>query len=216
MIEHLVSEISEQIKAVHQREEAKGELRSHLRDNIGSLHIAIDISSTSPIDSLISFANDYIDSIPEHLNAFHSLAQEADIEEYINPFLNLACAYFLKPPTIIEARDALTGTLQKAYLSHRLLEEVNDQVLTLSGAALAPLDMSMANIIAHSIIGDGKANALDHLVLLSVETEKNHGDVFEKRSVRKYMQKRKLDGWSDVLKNWPCFTKDMSVLLQIG
>lgn len=216
MIEHLVNEISEQIQAAHRHEQTEGELRSRLHNNIGSLHTAIDISSTSPVDSLMSFINDYIDSIPEHLKAFYDLAKQAEIEDFIQPFLNLACAYFLKPPTFIEPANSLASTLQKAYLTHRLLEEVNDQVLALSGAALAPLDMSMANIISHSIIGDEQANALDHLVLLSVETEQRDDGIFEKRSVRQYMQQRKLNGWGDVLKKWPCFTQDMSVLLQIG
>lgn len=216
MIEALVSQIVDQINSARHHEQTVGELRARLQDNIGAMHAAIDIKSSSPIDALIQFVESYVSSIPEHINGFNSLAKEADIEEYIQPFLNLACAYFLKPPTIIATEDTLRNTLEKAYLTHRLLEEVNDQVLTLSGAPLAPLDMSMANIISHSIVGDDQANALDHLVLLSIETENINGDIFEKRSVRKYMQKRKLDGWSDVLQNWPCFTKDMAVLLQIG
>lgn len=216
MIEHLFSEISEQIQTAHRHEQAQAAMRDHLRLNIGNLHSAIDISSTSPIDSLMAFINSYIDSVPDHLTAFCNLSKEADIDDFVQPFIHLACAYFLKPPSIIPAEIGIHTTIEKAYLSHRLLEEVNDQILTLSGAALAPLDMSMANIISYAIIGDEQANALDHLILLSLETEPKDESVFERRSVRKYMQKRKLDGWSDVLKNWPCFTKDMSVLLEIG
>jgi len=216
MIEHLVSEISEQIQAAHEHEQAHGLMRAHLHSQVNTLHRAIDIPSASPIDALMTFIDSYVDSVPDHLMAFSKLSKEADIEDFIQPFINLTCAYFLKPPSIITKDTHIPSTLEKTYLTQRLLEEVNDQVLALSGAALAPLDMSMANIISYAIIGDDQANALDHLVLLSLETEPKDQSVFEKRSVRKYMQKRKLDGWSDVLENWPCFTKDISVLLQIG
>jgi len=216
MIEHLISEISEQIQAAHEHEQAHGLMREHLRGQVNNLHRAIDIPAASPIDSLMAFIDSYIDSVPEHLMAFNKLSKEADIDDFIQPFINLACAYFLKPPSIITPETHVPSTLEKTYLTQRLLEEVNDQVLALSGAALAPLDMSMANIISYAIIGDEQANALDHLVLLSLETETKDQSVFEKRSVRKYMQKRKLDGWSDVHEKWPCFTKDIAVLVQIG
>jgi len=216
MIEHLISEISEQIRTTHAHEQEHAAMRDHLRLNIGNLHSAIDINSTSPINSLMTFINSYIDSVPDHLTAFCNLSKEADIDDFVQPFIHLGCAYFLKPPPIIKPEISIRNTVEKAYLSHRLLEEVNDQILALSGAALAPLDMSMANIISYAIIGDEQSNSLDHLVLLSLETEPKDENVFEKRSVRKYMQQRKLDGWSDVIENWPCFTKDMAVLLQIG
>lgn len=216
MIDHLVLEISEQIRTALEHEEREALMRETIRANIGTLPNAIDISSTSPIDALMNFVTSYTESIPEHLHAFNTLSTQADIDDFVQPFLSLACAYFLKPPPIIEPTHNLANTLEKAYLTHRLLEELNDQVLARSGAALAPLDMSMANIISYGLIGDEQANALDHLVLLSLETEQADKGVFEKRSVRKYMQQKKLAGWSDVLDKWPCFTKDMSVLLQIG
>ena len=88
--------------------------------------------------------------------------------------------------------------------------------MNLSGAALAPMDMSMANIISHAIIGDELANQLDHLVLLSLETTDVDNNIFDKRTVRQFLSDRKLKNWEAVLERWPCFTRNCAVDLQIG
>jgi hypothetical protein len=162
------------------------------------------------------FVEDYIESAPEHIQALNTLASEAGIEGYTQPFLNLACTYFLTPPDVLASLTGLHSLLCRAYLAHRMMEELNDQIMSLSGAALAPMDMSMANIITHALIGDELANPLDHLVLLSIETEDADKTLFEKRSVRQYLEERKLKDWEEVLESWPCFTKNCAIDLQIG
>ena len=204
------------IEQAHGDEAQTHAMANHISAHIHSLHGAISVSSSNPDQALMRFIEDYINSAPQHLQALYTLGGEAGIDEYTEPFLNLACTYMLKPPEILAPFTGLHSMLCRAYLAHRLMEEVNDQIMNLSGAALAPMDMSMANIISHAIISDELANQLDHLVLLSLETADIDHNIFEKRSVRQFLSERKLKNWQTVRERWPCFTKDCAIDLQIG
>lgn len=199
-----------------QEEHQLGTMASYIQENLPSLHGSIAIGSSSPSKALMSFVEDYVDITPQHIQALHSLAKEAQLDEYVQTFLDLSCTYFINPPDILTSYQGLQGLLHKAYLAHRLMEELNDKVMTLSGGvALAPMDMSMANIISHELIGDELANQLDHLVLLTIETTPVDSTIFEKRSVRQFLEKRRLKGWEEINKRWPCFAKDCAIHLQI-
>ncbi|MGH1439876.1 MAG: hypothetical protein ACRBBR_07200 [Cellvibrionaceae bacterium] len=208
--------LTQTIADAKQEEHQLGTMASYIEENLPSLHGSIAISSPSPAKALMSFVEDYVDTTPQHIQALNSLAKEAELSEYVQAFLDLSCTYFINPPDILEPYRGLQGLLHKAYLAHRLMEELNDKIMTLSGgAALAPMDMSMANIVSHSLIGDELANQLDHLVLLTIETTPVDTNIFEKRSVRQFLEKRRLKGWEEVNKRWPCFTKDCAINLQI-
>ena len=203
--------------ALAKTEEAESAcLANNFREHMTDLPSAISISSNTPDAALSRFVYDYIDCLPDHLMAFEALSQDAGIENYVRPFLKLACDYFLQPPDILVEYRGMVGVFYKAYLCQRILEEVNDQVMSLGGATLVPKDMSTANIICHTLIGDKMANSLDHLVLLSLETTECDKDVFNKPEVKSFMAERRFKGWQEVLDRWPCFTKDCGVDLQLG
>ena len=214
--ETLITNLNQAIEQAYRDEKQTHAMAEHIQTHINSLHNAINITSKKPDDALMRFVLDYIHSTSQHLQALYTLGSEAGIDEYTEPFLNLACTYMLTPPEILSSLEGLHSMLCRAYLAHRLMEEVNDQIMNLSGAALAPMDMSMANIISHSIIGDELANQLDHLILLSVETADVDHNIFEKRTVSQFLSKRKLKNWQTVLERWPCFTKNCAIDLQIG
>lgn len=200
-----------------EEEQQQGMMARYIQENLHTLHSAIAISSRSPVPALLSFLEDYVDAVPEHIKALDALSEEIQIQSYVKPFLGLCCTYFVTPPDIIAHFKGLQGLLHKAYLSHRLMEEVNDQVMNLSrGVALAPMDMSFANIIAHELIGDELANQLDHLVLLTVETATVDTSIFTKEPAKSCLEKRRLRGWQQVNEQWPCFGKDCAVHLQIS
>lgn len=209
--------LKQTISEARDEERAQAKMLCFIEDNLASLHSSIAISAKSPSKALMNFIEDYVDSVPDHIQALHALAEEAKIGEYVQPFLDLACTYFINPPDLLAPFPGLQGLLRKAYLAHRLMEELNDQIMSLSGgAALAPMDMSMANIIGHALIGDELSNQLDHLVLLTVETTGADKSIFEKRSVRKFLETRRLKGWQQVNERWPCFAKDCSINLQMS
>ncbi len=211
-----LKKIKQDIISAKQAEAHEGKMSAYIDDNLSTLHDAISISSNTPNPVLMKFVIGYVDSAIEYLEAFNALTKEAKLEGYMKPFLNLACAYFIDPPGAVKPFEELRGMLYKAYLSNRLLEEVNDQIMSLTSIPLAPVDMSMTNIVSHALIGDELANQLDHLVLLSVETTESDKKVFEQEEVKFLIEKRKIEGWDDILKRWPCFTKNFSGDLQIG
>ncbi|MFT6387092.1 MAG: hypothetical protein ACJAUP_000462 [Cellvibrionaceae bacterium] len=200
-----------------QEERQQSTMANYIEKNLSSLHASIAISAPSPSKALMSFVEDYIDIAPEHIQALYTLAKEAQLEKYVNPFLDLSYIYFINPPDLLAPFNGLQKLLHQAYLAHRLMEEVNDKVMNLSGgAALAPMDMCMANIISHALIGDKIANQLDHLVLLAMETTKIDAGIFEKQNVRSFLEKRKAKDWEEITKRWPCFTRDCAINLQIN
>jgi len=211
-----LTKLKQTITDAKQEEHQFGAMADFIETNLSSLHGSITISSLSPSKALMSFVVDYVDIAPLHIQALYSLAKEAQLQEYVKVFLDLSCTYFINPPEILLPYRGLHGLLHKAYLAHRLMEELNDKVMTLSGGvALAPMDMSMANIISHGLIGDELANQLDHLVLLTIETTTVDANIFEKHSVKLFLETRRIKGWEDVNQRWPCFTKDCAINLQI-
>ncbi len=212
-----LSVLKKNISAAQKEERQEHTMPVYIQENLNSLHSAIAISSSSPVQALTCFVEDYVAAVPEHTKALEALANEIQLQSYVKPFLDLACTYFINPPDIITSFKGLRGLLHKAYLAHRLMEEINDQVMNLSGGvALAPMDMSMANIISHELIGDELANQLDHLVLLTVETTDVDKTIFEQETVKRCLEKRRLNGWQQVNENWPCFAKDCAVHLHIS
>lgn len=215
-ISALIETVNQCIEITKVEEKQSAAMASFIQQNIQHLHGSIAIHSKTPETALLQFVFGYIDSAPSFLKALDELANEAGIEDYTHSFLQLACTYFINPPDILSAHAGIYNMLCRAYLAHRLMEEVNDLIMHLGGAPLAPMDMSMANIITHALLGDELANQLDHLVLLSVETADADKGVFEKRNVRQFLEKRRLKNWHEVLKRWPCFTKDCAIDLQMG
>ena len=190
--------------------------QAYASEQQNKLHGAIKINAAQPADALLLFISEYIDSVPDYIHGLHCLAEETGISDYIQPLLILSCSYFVAPPDIIQDYSGLQGLLHSAYLAHRLIEEMNDQVMNVCGAPLAKMDMSMANIVCHSMIGDELANQLDHLVLLTIETTTASKDTLKREAVKKHMQQRQFKGWEDVLQQWPCFAKDYAIHLQLG
>jgi hypothetical protein len=70
----------------------------------------------------------------------------------------------LQPPEPLPQDGGLEALLDEAFLSHRLLEEVNDHHIRHLRRPLLPLDMTEANIIVHHLLGDEFATRLEELV----------------------------------------------------
>ena len=82
-----------------------------------------------------------------------------------------------------------------------------------SGIPLAPMDMTVANIIAHELIGEPFANELDQAVLFSAELLLNeHG--FEGANISHYVTAHRDRGWSQELERWPCLVEDLSISVE--
>ena len=173
-------------------------------------------STTEASQALEELAVRYIEHVPDFLEAIYQIAEQAGIDREIEPFLQIAEDYFLKPPEIVEGHKGLDALMDESYLAHRLMEELNDRFINHCGIPLAPLDMTRANIIIHHLIGEPFANELDSIVQHAAENLINDARVFETKDFKRYAQDHHARGWSEELKRWPCLMQDLNVELKIG
>lgn len=163
----------------------------------------------------LEFTKQYIASCPLFLEAYHTLAEATDIGEYTRAFLHTATAFFFDEHPVLNDLSGRLDLFCRAYLFHRMLEELNDRVALERELPLSPADMSHTNLIAHTLISDNEANLLDQTVLIQLEIiSAKQLDIsqriFEQDSAKKRTQKLKESGWDDVIEHWPFLTKDMT------
>jgi hypothetical protein len=186
-------------------------LQLQLHNNI---HTTIQIPKEGACQSLFDFVVAYIEHVPNFIDAAREITQQANIEDYSEPFLKLAEDYFLKPPEIVANRLGLAELMDEAYLAHRLIEEVNDRFMVRTSIPLVPMDMSMSNLIIHSLIGEPFSNELDEAVNYTVERTLLKEHVYETDAFKKYIADHKHNRWEREHQHWPSLTDKLSINLQ--
>ncbi len=209
-----IAALREQITRAHQHEAETGQLKQQLAQQLPHLHPAIQLPEQDAQGVLTRFVSAYIDQVPEVLEAAHDVAREAGIESQIKPVLMIAEAYFVTPPTILESHVGLDSLLDEAYLAHRLVEEVNDVYIKHFQQPLIPLDTTVANLIAHQLIGESFANQLDEVVHHSVDNLLNE-ESFALESVEAYREKLSSPDTGAAWKRWPCLSRQLGVGLDL-
>jgi hypothetical protein len=179
------------------------------------LHSSILLPANQDIKPLVDFVDRYISHVPDFIEAIEQIAKEAKIDQDIGPILTVASNYFLTPPDIVEESSSLLALLDESYLAHRLLEEINDRFMAKTGVPLTPMDNTMANLIAHELIGEPFANLLDQSVLFSAELLLNENKM-ESESIRDYIAMHKHRGWSDEIKRWPCLADKLDIRFEFS
>jgi hypothetical protein len=178
------------------------------------VHIAIQLPREGAVESLVDFAISYIEHVPSLLDAIRAITLEANIEDYAEPFLRLAEEFFLKPPEIIANHIGLEELMDEAYLAHRLMEEMNDRFMIRASIPLAPFNMTMSNLIVHSLIGEPYANELDEAVHYTVGRAMLKEYVYESNEFKAYIAQHKNNRWEHEELHWPCLTDELSINLQ--
>jgi hypothetical protein len=181
-----------------------------------SMHFTIQLPEKNASASLVDFVIAYIEHVPNFIDAARAISHEAKIHEYAEPFLKLAEDYFLKPPEIVAGHIGLDELMDEAYLAHRLIEEINDRFMIHTSIPLVPMDMTMSNLIVHSIIGEPFANELDEAVNYTAEKTMMKKHVYEKPEFIAYVARHKNNDWHKEQKHWPCLTDQLSINLQFS
>jgi hypothetical protein len=215
-MESTFNDLYRHIEKIKHKEMLEHKMLGYIEARFGSLHKTISINSVDPVATLFEFTTAYIDSAYDYLDAIYTLAVESKTTSYLKPFINLALMFFIKPPELLTQYRGTQRLLYQAYLSNRLLEELNDQITSISPAPLSPMDISMDNIVCHALIGDELANQLDHLVFLVMETTVSDRSVFEQPQTQLYLERTGKGDWRQIKQRWPCFANDLSVNLHIG
>lgn len=206
--------LREQISRAHQHEASIGQLVSQLKKQVPHLHSSIALADGDRNMVMTRFVTAYIDLVPDLLDAANDVAREAGIESQIKPVLKIAEHFFLQPPAILAGHDGLDGLLDEAYLAHRLVEEVNDLYIKHFGQPLIPADTTVANVIAHQLIGEDFANQLDEAVHLAVDEMLNE-ESFALESVEAYREQLKSPQTEASWKRWPCLSRQLGVELSL-
>lgn len=201
--------LREQIQRAHEHEAKTDQLKQQLGQQLPHLHPSISLPSDAQ-GALIRFVGAYIDQVPDLLEAANSVAREAGIESQIRPVLKIAEQYFMQPPVMLADHVGLDCLLDEAYLAHRLVEEVNDLYIKHFSQPLIPLDMTVANLIAHQLIGEEFANQLDEAVHHSVDQMLDE-DSFALESVESYRQRLLSPDTGAAWRRWPCLSRQLGV-----
>lgn len=206
--------LREQIKRAQQHEAETGHLLHQLEQQLPNLHPSIALDRGDAHTVLKNFISAYIEHVPDLLDAAHSVALEAGIEEQIKPVLRIASQFFSSPPAIMNGHEGLDSLLDEAYLAHRLVEEVNDLYIRYLGRPLIPSDSTVANVIAHQLIGENFANQLDEAVHHAVR-EMLDEDSFAQASVQAYRERLSSPGTEAAWQRWPCLSLKLGVVLDL-
>lgn len=207
-------QIRDTITLARAEETASHALEHYIEHRLPSMHPAIELPKDNTSRNLLDFVLRYVEHAPNFLDALAAYMQEANIYDEASHLLNLAGRFFLKPPELIADYRGLHALTLKAYLAHRLMEEINDRLLALAGTPLTPMDMTMSNLVIHDLIGDKLANKLDMVVLYTVERSFQNENLA--RLVQNdYIEKQKAKNWEEALKKWPCLAGDNSISINL-
>ncbi|MWV14885.1 hypothetical protein F3I16_02400 [Pseudomonas sp. L-22-4S-12] len=204
--------LREQIQQALAHEADSGALAQQLQGQLAKLHPTIQLPASDARGVLERFVAAYIEQVPDVLDAAYSVAREAGIEEQIKPVLKLAEQFFLSPPSVMEGHQGLDALLDESYLAHRLVEEVNDRYITHLGQPLIPLDTTVANLIAHQLIGEPFANQLDEAVQHTMDGLLDDS-VFQQSSVQDYRARLSSPQTLAAWQSWPCLSRQLGVEL---
>lgn len=203
------------IASAHQQEARSGQLRGLLSGLLDNLHPAIRLPAEDELGVLSGFVGAYIEQVPDVLDAAASVAKEAGLEAQIKPVLKLAEGFFRHPPALMEGLHGLESLLDESYLAHRLVEEVNDLYITHLGQPLIPLDTTIANLIAHRLIGEPFANQLDEAVHEAMQSLLKR-PIFSSPTVQTYRATLCSARTEAAWQRWSCLSRQLGVELELG
>lgn len=205
--------IRDTIEWAKQQEQQQGHMAELFKHYIDSnAHLPVQLPPDHAENCLLDFIISYIECVPDFIDTARDITQQASIEEYSEPFLSLAEDYFLKPPEIISRLYGLLELMDEAYLAHRLMEEINDRFMAKTSIPLVPLDMTLSNILVHSIIGEPFANELDEAVHYTAERTMIKEHVYEQAKFKAYVEKIHQQN-NHQQQPWPCLIDQLAINL---
>lgn len=139
-----------------------------MKEKAAQLPCAIVVDRDHPATSLFQFAVEYIEMAPRLIECVDACAKEAGSAGLFQPFVDAATGYFTQPSVLLVRYDGLDGLLIRAYLCHRLMEEMHDNNRSIRAGELIDLEATRANLLAHELIGEPFANELDDAITVTV------------------------------------------------
>ncbi|MBE0485936.1 hypothetical protein [Marinobacter sp.] len=160
--------VLEIIDQARRKEARSGAFLRQMKEKAAQLPSVILVDGYQPATSLFQFAVEYIEMAPRLIECVDACAREAGIADLFQPFVVAATRYFTQPSVLLVRYDGLDGLLIRAYLCHRLMEEMHDNNRSIRAGELIDLEATRANLLAHELIGEPFANELDDAITVTV------------------------------------------------
>lgn len=167
------------IDQARRKEARSGTFLRQLREKAASLPATVTIEGYQPATCLFQFAVEYIEMAPRLIECVEACAREAGKAELFAPFVDAATRYFTQPSVLLVKYDGLDGLLIRAYLCHRLMEEMHENNRSIRASELVDLEATRANLLAHQLIGEPFANELDDAITVTVVQIAGTPDYYE-------------------------------------
>lgn len=145
-----------------------GHFRQQMAEKLTELHPVIGINDADPVSCLVSFVEQYVEMAPRLVECVETSAQQIRRETLFAPFLAAALHAFERPSALLAQYDGMDGLLIKAYLCHRLIEEMYENNRSIRNANLINSQPTQSNLLAHHLIGEPFANELDSSIFITV------------------------------------------------
>ncbi len=160
--------VLEIIDQARRQEARSGAFLRQMKEKAARLPGSVVVDGYQPATSLFQFAVEYIEMAPRLVECVDACAREAGITKLFQPFIDAATRYFTQPSVLLVRYDGLDGLLIRAYLCHRLMEEMHDNNRSTRASELIDLEATRANLLVHELIGEPFANELDDAITVTV------------------------------------------------
>ena len=119
----------------------------------GKLHRSIMLPEGYRTSTLVNFTRNYLLRLPDMLEHAAKAAESHGLAD-CKLLLAICLDYLSHPPALEHSNGGqIYDWLVRAYVGHRLLEEMQDWVAGNLGENLLPLDNTRANLLAHELLG---------------------------------------------------------------
>lgn len=194
------------------QEQVTGQLHQVLQQRIETVESIVQLPELEALERLYEFVIRYIEQVPQMLEDLHHGAVEAGLLSYVSPILEVVEGFFMAPPEELNKVSGLAALMDEAFLAHRLFEEVNDTYIMRVGQPMIPFDMTMSNVIVHTLIGEPFANDLEQVVLIAAKGIFGENKAYEENDkFLAFMDKKDNDNLVQIAQSWPCMSTQMGL-----
>lgn len=210
-----VQAIRDLIQQARMIESESGYLHQQIHAQWDKLHQILELPEQNGSAEVFQFAVDYIAHTPDFIEDLYQASTTAGITGFMHPFLNIAEENFLAPVTQSRQLTGLDVLLDKAYFTHRLLEELNDHYLARAGAVLIPVNMTWSNLMVHTILGEPFANDLDTIVEETVQQIMRSQATYNREQFDGFLHMKQREEWIKLLTNLGEIAQNMDIELKL-
>ncbi|PAV26934.1 hypothetical protein C8D92_103117 [Tamilnaduibacter salinus] len=184
------------------RQEARsGTFLEQMKRRSQQLPESVVVQDDDPGLCLFQFAIEYIEVAPRLIDCVETCAHDARIYWLFEPFVQAAIRYFTQPSVMLTRYDGLDGLLIKAYLCHRLMEEMYENNYSIRSSQLVDVEATQANLVAHHLIGEPFANELDESITITVIQIAGSPDYYD-LNLAPFVEQARDDAWQQMRQHW--------------